>query len=121
MDKIVATPDAMADLGKLGKILGPKGLMPSPKAGTVTNDILTALKEIKAGKIEFKIDKSGVINNIVGKLSFKADDLFENIKTLAKGIERAKPSSAKGIYIKSLYLSSTMGPGLKIDLQSVLV
>jgi large subunit ribosomal protein L1 len=117
-DVVVVTPDMMRDVGKLGKVLGPRGLMPTPKAGTVTNDIAKAVREIKAGKIEFKIDKSGVINNLVGKVSFEAGKLVENVQTLLQTIARLRPSTVKGNFFQSLALSSTMGPGLKIDLQS---
>ncbi len=116
-DAVIATPDMMRDVGKLGKVLGPRGLMPTPKAGTVTTDITKAVQELKAGKIEFKLDRHGVINNGVGKLSFDADKLEQNIQMFLTAIQRAKPASAKGHYIKSLVLSSTMGPGLKIDLR----
>jgi large subunit ribosomal protein L1 len=116
---IIATPDMMRDVGKLGKILGPRGLMPSPKAGTVTPDVVKAIKEVKAGKIEFKVDKSGVINNIVGKLSFADENIIDNVITLFKAINKAKPATAKGIYIKSAAISSTMGPGIKLDVQSL--
>lgn len=118
-DAVISTPDMMRDVGKLGKVLGPRGLMPSPKAGTVTQDVAKAVEELKAGKIEFKLDKTALINNIVGKLSFKAEDIVENIKSLIQAIKRAKPAGAKGIYILSFNVSSTMGPGLKIDLQSI--
>ncbi|MBF8262421.1 MAG: rplA [Parachlamydiales bacterium] len=116
---LVATPDMMRDLGKLGKVLGPRGLMPTPKAGTVTTDIAKAVRELKAGKIEFKVDKLGIVNNAVGKLSFSESDLVENIRSLLIAVSRAKPASAKGAFFRSLYITSTMGPGLKIDLQSV--
>lgn len=116
-DVVVATPDLMREIGKLAKILGPRGLMPSPKAGTVTSDVATAVKEIKAGKVEFKVDKTSVINNLVGKLSFDKNALVENINTFLNAIWRAKPATAKGQYFKSFVLSSTMGPGLKIDLK----
>ncbi len=116
---IIATPDMMRDVGKLGKVLGPRGLMPSPKAGTVTNDVAKAIAEVKAGKIEFKSDKHGVINTLVGKLSFQSDKLLENIKSLLSAIARSKPATAKGIFLKSLALSSTMGPGMKIDLSTI--
>ncbi len=116
---VVATPDMMRDVGKLGKVLGPRGLMPTPKAGTVTNDIVKAIKELKAGKVEFKNDKSGVINNMVGKLSFEKQQLLENIQALVGAVARAKPSTAKGQFIQSLALASTMGPGLRIDLSSI--
>lgn len=116
---LVSTPDMMREVGKLGKVLGPRGLMPTPKAGTVTNDIAKAVKELKAGKIEFKVDKTGNINNAVGKISFKAEQLVENVMPLLQTILRAKPASSKGIFLRSLYLSTTMGPGLKIDLQAL--
>lgn len=115
---IVATPDMMREVGKLGKFLGPRGLMPSPKAGTVTNDVKQAVKDLKAGKIEFKIDKSGVINAILGKKSFSVKNLVENTEALIKAILRMKPASAKGIYMKSLFVSSTMGPGLKVQISN---
>ncbi len=118
---LVATPDMMRELGKLGKVLGPRGLMPTPKAGTVTNDVAKAVKELKAGKIEFKADKTGVINSRVGKLSFEENALVENIRALLQTISRAKPSSSKGAFLRSLYLTSTMGPGLRIDLQSLAI
>lgn len=118
-DAVIATPDMMRDLGKLAKILGPRGLMPSPKAGTVTTDVAKAIAEVKSGKIEFKSDKHGVINAMAGKLSFQASKLKENIIAILSAIVKAKPATAKGIYLRSLALSSTMGPGLKIDLQSI--
>jgi len=118
-DAIVSTPDMMREVGKLGKVLGPRGLMPTPKAGTVTNEIGKAVKELKAGKIEFKNDKTGNINNLVGKLSFSKKDLVENIEAYLAAVSKAKPSSAKGNFIQSLSISSTMGPGLKVDLSSV--
>lgn len=114
-DAVIATPEMMRDVGKLGKVLGPRGLMPTPKAGTVTTDIAKAIKELKGGKIEFKLDRHGVINNAVGKISFSAEMLGENITTFINALMRAKPASAKGHYLKSFVLSSTMGPGLKID------
>lgn len=117
-DVVVVTPDMMRDVGKLGKVLGPRGLMPTPKAGTVTNDLAKAVREIKAGKIEFKIDKSGVINNLIGKISFETNKLVENIQTLLGALARLRPSTVKGNFFQSLVLSSTMGPGLKIDLQA---
>lgn len=116
-DAVIATPDMMRDVGKLGKVLGPRGLMPTPKAGTVTTDIAKAIQELKSGKIEFKVDRHGVINNGVGKLSFDIDKLLQNIQTFLAAIQRAKPASAKGHYLKSLVVSSTMGPGLKIDIR----
>lgn len=118
-DAVIATPDMMRDLGKLAKILGPRGLMPSPKAGTVTADVAKAITEVKAGKIEFKSDKHGVINAMAGKLSFQTDKLKENMVAILSAIMRAKPANAKGIFMKSLAVSSTMGPGMKINLQSI--
>ncbi len=118
-DAVVATPDMMRDVGKLGKVLGPRGLMPTPKAGTVTNDVEKAVTELKAGKVEFKNDKSGNINNFVGKLSFEKGKLVDNIEAFLSAVAKAKPSAAKGTFMQSLAISSTMGPGLKIDLNSV--
>ncbi len=117
-DAVIATPDMMRDLGKLAKILGPRGLMPTPKAGTVTADVAKAVAESKAGKIEFKSDKHGVVNAPAGKLSFASAKLKENLVAILSAIIRAKPATAKGVYLKSLSLSSTMGPGMKIDLQT---
>jgi large subunit ribosomal protein L1 len=114
-DKAIATPDMMGLVSKLGKILGPRGLMPNPKVGTVTFDLERAVKEIKAGKVEFKVEKAGVIHVPVGKVSFGFGQLLENIKTLLEVIVRAKPPTSKGIYLKSIALSTTMGPGIKID------
>lgn len=114
VDVIVATPDTMAELGKLGKVLGPKGLMPNPKSGTVTMDVAKAVKEVKSGKIEFRVEKTGIIHTALGKLNFETDQLVENTKAFLNTIIKLRPSSAKGQYVKSLYLSSTMGPGLKI-------
>ncbi len=118
-DAVIATPDMMRDLGKLAKILGPRGLMPTPKAGTVTADVAKAIAEVKAGKVEFKSDKHGVVNSMVGKLSFTSAKLKENIAALLTAVARAKPATAKGVFMRSLSLSTTMGPGLKIDLQGV--
>lgn len=118
-DAVIATPDMMRDVGKLGKVLGPRGLMPTPKAGTVTTDIAKAVQELKGGKIEFKIDRHGVINNGVGKLSFDSDKLEQNIQSYFHAVQRAKPASAKGNYIKSMVVSSTMGPGIKIDFREL--
>lgn len=120
-DAVVATPEMMREVGKLGKVLGPRGLMPTPKTGTVTTDIVKAVDELKSGKIEFKVDKHGVINSAVGKLSFTEEKLSENIHALANAIQRAKPSTAKGQYVKSIVLSSTMGPGVKLDLSDLVV
>lgn len=116
-DAMIATPDMMREVGKLGKVLGPRGLMPSPKAGTVTKDVSKAVQELKAGKIEFKNNKSGMINNAVGKLSFDANKITENVLAFISAVQRVKPATAKGKYIKSLVLSSTMGPGIKIDIR----
>lgn len=118
-DAVISTPDLMRDVGKLGKVLGPRGLMPTPKAGTVTTDVTKAINELKAGKIEFKLDKHGVVNNMLGKLSFDGDKILENVKAFLLAIVKAKPASAKGQYMKSAYLSSTMGPGLKLDLREI--
>lgn len=114
-DKAIATPDIMGQVSKLGKVLGPRGLMPNPKVGTVTFDLERAIKEIKAGKVEFKVEKAGVVHVPVGKVSFGSDRLLENIKTLLDVILRAKPPTSKGVYLKSIALSTTMGPGVKID------
>jgi len=116
---LIATPDMMRELGKLGKVLGPRGLMPTPKAGTVTTDVAKAIREVKAGKIEFKADKTGNVNNALGKISFKDSDLVNNLNALLSAISKSKPASSKGTFFRSLYISSTMGPGLKIDLQSL--
>jgi large subunit ribosomal protein L1 len=114
-DKAIATPDIMGLVSKLGKVLGPRGLMPNPKVGTVTFDLERAIKEIKAGKVEFKVEKAGVIHVPVGKASFGPNQLLENIKTLLEVILRAKPPTSKGVYLRSIALSTTMGPGIKID------
>ncbi|NPV12444.1 MAG: 50S ribosomal protein L1 [Ignavibacteria bacterium] len=114
-DVVVATPDVMPEVGKLGKILGARGLMPNPKSGTVTNDVGKVVKELKAGKIQFRVDKAGIVHASIGKASFDAQKLIENFKALMSTILRLKPASAKGQYVKSIYLSSTMGPGIKVD------
>lgn len=114
-DKLIATPDAMGMLGKLGKQLGPKGLMPNPKAGTVTFNIKDAVKELKAGRVEFRADKQGMVHVALGKMDFSSEDLMKNFAALADAIIKAKPSAAKGTYLKSVYLSTSMGPGIKID------
>jgi len=114
VDVIVATPDSMAELGKLGKILGPKGLMPNPKSGTVTMDVANAVKEVKGGKIEFRVEKTGIVHTSLGKLNFETEKLVDNTKAFLNTIVKMRPSTAKGQYVKSLFLSSTMGPGLKI-------
>lgn len=114
-DKAIATPDMMGTVSKLGKVLGPRGLMPNPKVGTVTFDVSKAVKEIKAGKVEFKVEKAGILHVPVGKVSFGFDRLFENIKALLEVILRIKPPTSKGVYLRSITLSTTMGPGVKID------
>jgi large subunit ribosomal protein L1 len=115
VDVVIATQDSMAELGKLGKVLGPKGLMPNPKSGTVTMDVAKAVKEVKAGKIEFRVEKTGIVHTSLGKLNFQTDQLVDNAKAFINTIIKLKPSSAKGQYVKSLFLSSTMGPGLKVS------
>ncbi len=114
-DVIVATPDVMGQLGALGKILGPRGLMPNPKAGTVTMDVGRAVKELKAGKIEFRVDKAGIVHAPIGKKSFTADALEQNLQAFMDAIVRAKPAAAKGHYVRSVTVSSTMGPGVALD------
>jgi large subunit ribosomal protein L1 len=114
-DAVVATPDMMRAVGKLGKVLGPRGLMPNPKTGTVTTDIAKAVLEIKAGKVEFRVDKTGIIHAPVGKSSFPATNLIANAHALVDSIVKAKPAAAKGKYLRSVTLSSTMGPGVRID------
>jgi large subunit ribosomal protein L1 len=114
-DVIVATPDVMGQLGTLGRVLGPRGLMPNPKAGTVTLDVAKAVKEIKAGKIEFRVDKTGNVHAPIGKISFSAPQLADNVQAFMETIVRAKPAAAKGTYIRSATISSTMGPGVKLD------
>jgi large subunit ribosomal protein L1 len=114
-DVIVATPDVMGQLGALGKVLGPRGLMPNPKAGTVTMDVAKAVREIKAGKIEFRVDKTGNVHAPVGKVSFSEAQLADNVQAFMETIVRAKPSAAKGTYIRSATISSTMGPGVRLD------
>ena len=119
IDKIIATPDMMQELGKLGKILGPKGLMPNPKSGTVTMDISNAVKELKAGKIELRVEKNGIVHIQCGKSSFNESDLVENIRMVYNTILKAKPASVKGTYLKKISISSTMGPGIKINQSSI--
>src|ERR1700749_3269301 len=118
-DAVVATPDMMRAVGKLGKVLGPRGLMPNPKTGTVTPDIAKAVKEIKAGKVEFRVDKTGIIHAPIGKVSFPSQNLIENAHALVDSVVRAKPSAAKGKFLKSVTMSSTMGPGITIDTSHV--
>lgn len=118
-DVVVATPDMMGVVGRLGKILGPKGLMPNPKAGTVTMDVAKAIADIKAGKIEYRLDKTNIIHCPIGKVSFGTEKLSDNFRTLMEAIIKAKPTAAKGQYLKSVVLSSTMGPGIKVNSQKV--
>ncbi|HEY3249856.1 MAG TPA: 50S ribosomal protein L1 [Ignavibacteria bacterium] len=119
-DVIIATPDVMSELGKLGKILGPKGLMPNPKSGTVTNDLNKAINEVKAGRIEFRVDKAGIVHACLGKASFDSKQLEENIHTFINQILKLKPATSKGHYVRSITLSSTMGPGLHINKSELL-
>lgn len=114
-DTLVATPDAMALLGKLGKVLGPKGLMPNPKTGTVTFDLKKAIEDIKAGKVEYRADKQGMVHVPLGKMSFTVENLMKNYSALAEAVLKAKPAAAKGTYVKSAYLTTTMGPSIKLD------
>jgi len=115
VDVIVATPDMMGQVGQLGRILGPRGLMPNPKSGTVTMDVARAVKEIKAGKVEFRVDKTGNIHGPIGKVSFTADQLADNLNAFVDAVVRAKPAGAKGTYVRSVTVSSTMGPGVPVD------
>jgi len=118
-DAIVATPDMMKSVGKLGKVLGPRGLMPNPKTGTVTYDVAKAIREIQAGKVEYRVDKTGIVHAPVGKVSFGPEKLLENARALIDSVIKAKPAVAKGKYVKSIALSSTMGPGVRVDPGSV--
>ncbi len=118
-DKSVATPDMMGAVGRIGKLLGPRGLMPNPKTGTVTVDIGRAIKEIKAGKLEFRVDKAGIVHVPVGKASFSAAQLLDNTKSVLAAILRAKPASAKGNYVRGITIATTMGPGIKVDLADI--
>jgi large subunit ribosomal protein L1 len=118
-DAVVATPDMMRGVGRLGKVLGPRGLMPNPKTGTVTFDIGKAVREIKAGKVEFRVDKGGIIHAPIGKVSFPASNLLENARALVESVMKAKPAAAKGKYLRSVTVSSTMGPGIGIDTATV--
>ncbi len=113
-DALVATPDMMKGVGRLGKVLGPRGLMPNPKTGTVTFEVAKAIKEIKAGKVEYRVDKTGIIHAPVGKISFGVEKLFDNAKALMEAVQKAKPSAAKGKYIKSIFMASTMGPSVSV-------
>ena len=118
-DAVVATPDMMKSVGKLGKVLGPRGLMPNPKTGTVTFDVGKAVREIKAGKVEYRVDKTAIVHAPIGKVSFGAEKLLDNARALIDSVLKAKPAAAKGKYVKSIALSSTMGPGVRVDLASV--
>lgn len=119
IDVIITMPSIMAKVGQLGRVLGPRGLMPNPKSGTVTMDIAKAVNEVKAGKIDFKVDKFGIVHSTVGKVSFTPEKLTENVREFVNVIHKLKPSAAKGTHIKSIYLSSTMSPGIRIDAKSV--
>ena len=119
-DRVIAAPDCMPVVGKLGQVLGPKGMMPNPKLGTVTNDVATAIKNIKLGQVEYKTDKAGIIHASVGKISFTADELKKNIEFLLQEIKKKKPETSKGIFIKKFFINSTMGPGLQVDPTSVM-
>ena len=117
VDKIVVTPDLMAEIGKLGKILGPKGLMPNPKAGTVTNDVAKSVKELKAGKIDVRVEKNGILHSSIGKTSFSEDDLKENFRVFHNAVMNTKPNSFKGTFLNSISLSSSLGPGIKVGVE----
>ena len=119
VDVIITMPSVMGKIGALGRILGPRGLMPNPKSGTVTNEIGNAVKEVKQGKIDFKVDKAGIVHTSIGKISFNADQIRDNAKEFVSTLLKLKPSAAKGTYIKSIYLSSTMSAGIKVDPKSV--
>src|ERR1700704_3835234 len=118
-DAVIATPDMMRSVGKLGKVLGPRGLMPNPKTGTVTTDVAKAIKEIKAGKVEFRVDKTGIIHSPVGKLSFATDKLIDNASSLINAVLRAKPAAAKGKYVRTATVCSTMSPGVSLDVTAL--
>ena len=119
VDKIIATPDMMAELGKLGKILGPKGLMPNPKSGTVTMDVGKAVRQQKAGMVELRVDKTGIVHTVCGKVSFDSSDLIENISKIYKSLTKSRPPSVKGQFLEKMTISSTMGPGVKINVNSI--
>lgn len=119
IDVIITMPSIMGKIGALGRVLGPRGLMPNPKSGTVTNDVAAAVKEVKQGKIDFKVDKTGIVHTSVGKASFTAEQIFENAKEFVNALLKLKPAAAKGTYVKSVFLSSTMSPGIKIEPKSV--
>ena len=119
IDVIITMPSCMGKIGPLGRVLGPRGLMPNPKSGTVTNDVAAAVKEVKSGKIDFKVDKTGIVHTSIGKVSFSADQIYDNANEIITTLLRLKPSAAKGTYVKSIYLSSTMSPSIKIDPKSV--
>ena len=119
-DVLIATPDVMGAVGKLGRVLGPRGLMPNPKSGTVTMDISEAVKQVKAGKIDFRVDKTGILHTAVGKVSFSAEQIRENAEAFLKEVMRLRPSAAKGTYVKSVTMSTTMGPGIPLDKQELL-
>lgn len=121
IDIVITTPNIMPKVGALGRILGPRGLMPNPKTGTVTMDVAKAVQEVKAGKIDFKVDKYGIINTGVAKVSFSPEQIFDNAKELIQTVIKLKPAAAKGTYVKSIYISSTMSPGVQIDLKSVAI
>ena len=118
-DVVIATPDAMRVVGKLGTILGPRGLMPNPKVGTVTADVATAVKNAKAGQIRYRVDKGGIIHAGIGQIGFTADAIKQNIEALVSDLKKAKPATSKGVYLQKITLSSTMGPGLQIDLATI--
>ena len=118
-DVVVAAPDAMRVVGQLGQILGPRGLMPNPKVGTVTPDVATAVKNAKAGQVRYRVDKNGIIHAGIGKVNFETNALIENLKALLADLQKAKPSAAKGVYLKKITLSTTMGPGLVVDLGTI--
>lgn len=119
-DSVVATPDMMAKVGKLGRVLGPRGLMPNPKVGTVTNDVAGIIGKLKSGMIEFRVEKAGILHTIIGKKSFSAQQLHENLKAFIDVVVKAKPATSKGVYIRTIALSSTMGPGVKVDTSKLL-